>query len=69
VILAVGSAYDRQDRSGFAADAVVLVGSRVAAPALDHELTGRVGQVYVIGDALAPGRLPQRSTKASASPA
>jgi 2,4-dienoyl-CoA reductase-like NADH-dependent reductase (Old Yellow Enzyme family) len=40
-----------------AADAVVLVGSRVAAPALDEELIGRIGQVYVIGDALAPRTL------------
>jgi len=40
-----------------AVDAVVLVTSRVAAPALDLELAGRVRQVYAIGDALAPRSL------------
>jgi len=40
-----------------AVDAVVLVGSRVAAPVPDVGLTGRVRQVYVIGDALAPRTL------------
>jgi 2,4-dienoyl-CoA reductase (NADPH2) len=40
-----------------AVDAVVLVASRVAGPALDRELVGRVSQVYAIGDALAPRTL------------
>jgi NADPH-dependent 2,4-dienoyl-CoA reductase/sulfur reductase-like enzyme len=39
------------------ADAVVLVSSRLAAPTPDLELAGRLGQVYVIGDALAPRSL------------
>jgi 2,4-dienoyl-CoA reductase-like NADH-dependent reductase (Old Yellow Enzyme family) len=38
-------------------DAVVLVGSRVATSTLDLELSGRVRQLYVIGDALAPRTL------------
>jgi NADPH-dependent 2,4-dienoyl-CoA reductase/sulfur reductase-like enzyme len=40
-----------------AADAVVLVGSRVPAPTPDLDLLARVPQVYVIGDALAPRTL------------
>ena len=40
-----------------AVDAVVLANSRVAGPALDRELAGRVAQVYAIGDALAPRSL------------
>ena len=40
-----------------AVDAVVLVSSRIAAPAMDLQLVGRIRQVYVIGDALAPRTL------------
>jgi hypothetical protein len=40
-----------------AVDAVVLACSRLAAPTIEASLVGRVAQVYVIGDALAPRSL------------